>query len=103
VTSEEQTGGLGSTLREAVPPRCVAVPFAGVLAGYSVGVIGEEAVALPVVGSASGTLVGAAGRLVAGGAYYATPRCSDCGQRGFGLRLDCGCDGDRGDSCSVDP
>jgi hypothetical protein len=62
----------------------------GVLTGASIALIGNGAVAVPLVGTVPGPAVGVAGLAVAAVVYRRT---------GSG----CGCDGDCGDSCSYDP
>jgi len=61
----------------------------GVVTGASITFFGEEAAAVPVVGSVPGWTLGTAGLLVAAGIYYWTGGSS------------CDCAGDCGDSCSV--
>lgn len=103
--SDERTAGTGivSAVRETVGVRPVVVLLLGVLAGYSIGVLGKDAVAVPVVGSVPGWLLGTVGLLVAGVAYRRTSCCGSCRQKKAGLGSDCGCSDDCGDSCSRDP
>lgn len=85
-TDEKAGGGVVSGVREAVGVRFLSMLLVGALAGASVSVLGESAVAVPVVGSVSGPLLGVAGLLVAAVGYRR-------------LGSGCGCDGDCGDSC----
>jgi len=74
----------------------VGMLLLGVLAGVSIGTLGEGSVAVPFVGPVSGTLLGGAGLAVAAVTFYRVDACG-CGDG------DCGCSGDCGDSCSYDP
>ena len=89
------TGTLSSIADSAFTVRNLVMVIAGVLAGYSISVLGRDAVVLPVVGSLPGAAVGAVG-LVAAFAVYR--QWNDCGCGG----TECGCTGDCGDSCSYD-
>jgi hypothetical protein len=81
---------IGAEIREAVSTSTIIMVVVGVLAGYSIGVIGKDAVVLPFVGSVPGLPLGVVGLLATAGIY-----------RQFGSK--CGCAGDCGDSCSYDP
>ncbi len=83
-------------VREAVDRGSIVMLFTGVLAGYSLTVLGTDAVVVPLVGSLPGTLVGAAGIVVAFGVYRRSSCCDDCGEK------ECRCAGTCGDSCSYD-
>ena len=82
-----------SSLRDAVSTRLVTMTVLGVLAGYSIAILGEDAVALPVLGETSGLVVGAVGLLVSAAVYTQVGGCENCASG------DCNCT----DSCSVDP
>ncbi len=70
---------------------------AGVLAGYSIVVLGKDAVVVPFLGSVPGVLVGVVGLTVAFTVYRRASCCDDCSDKA------CGCTGECGDSCSHDP
>lgn len=78
-----------SAVRETVGVNLVVMAVVGVLAGYSISVLGKDVVVVPVVGSVSGLLLGTAGLVAAAGVYRR-------------LGSDCGCTGDCGDSCSYE-
>ncbi|WP_226021289.1 hypothetical protein [Halomicrobium salinisoli] len=88
--------GIASRVRSAASVRGIALLCAGVLAGASIGLLGDGAVVVPYVGSVPGTLAGAAGIAVALGLFQRGGCCDDCGESG------CGCTGECGDSCSYD-
>jgi hypothetical protein len=71
-----------------------AMAAIGVVTGYSISVLGEDAVALPAVGEVSGLVVGTVGLLAAAAAYTRVDCCESCGRKA------CGCAGDCGDRCS---
>jgi len=79
-----------SALRDAADQNNAVMLLLGVLTGASIALLGNDAVAVPVLGSVPGLLVGGVGLAVAAVVYRRT---------GSG----CGCDGDCGDSCSYDP
>jgi hypothetical protein len=85
-----------SAARGAVSRRGASMAGLGVLAGYSIAALGQNTVAVPVLGEASGLAVGTAGLAVSAVAYTRVGGCENCGAAG------CGCSGDCGDSCSVD-
>lgn len=66
--------------------------LSAILAGYSVTLLSTDSVALPVVGSVSGQLLGAIG-IATFAVTYSQVGCSD----------ECGCSGACGDRCSYDP
>lgn len=90
-------------VRERIGVHTLLVVFSGVLAGYSLSVLGKDAVVVPVVGSVPGLLLGAVGLLSAFGAYRQVGCCGECNQRTYGMKGGCGCDDDCGDSFSYDP
>ena len=84
-------GSLVSALEARLAPRFVLMLAVGVLGGASTQWLARDSVALPLVGTAPGAVVGGAGLLVAGIAYY---------QYGC-LGADCGCSGSCDGSCDV--
>lgn len=87
---------VGSSLRGLFSVRNAIMLAAGILAGYSISVIGESTVAVPFAGSVPGVLVGVVGLAVALGVYRRGSCCDNCGKKA------CGCSGECGDSCSYD-
>jgi len=88
-----RTQSLLTSVRDAVSTRLVTMTTLGVLAGYSIAVLGEDAVALPALGETPGLVVGAVGLLVSAAVYTQVGGCQNCASG------DCNCT----DSCSVDP
>lgn len=79
---------MNSRRRAVVSPKALKVA-AAVVVGLSVGtLVSSDPVALPVVGTASGLLVGGVGLLAGGVLYYWVP--------GLVASPDCGCSGDCG-------
>lgn len=93
----ESKSGLGSFVRNVVTGNYLSMLAAGGTAGYSIAVLGNDAVRIPVFGSAPGVLVGTVGLLVAFAVYRRASCCDDCGGKA------CGCTGKCGDNCSYDP
>ena len=89
------TTALSSVAETVTSVRNLLMVIAGVVAGFSIAVLGREAVIFPVVGSLPGPAVGAVG-LVAAFAVYR--QWSDCGCGD----TECGCASECGDSCSYD-
>jgi hypothetical protein len=87
---------LRSSVRSVLSIRNMTMLCAGVVAGASLTVLGEATVAVPFLGSASGTLLGVVGLVVAFAVYQQGSCCDDRGTK------DCGCTGRCGDSCSYD-
>lgn len=85
---------LGSFARTVRSIRTVVMVVAGILAGASLVFLGDETVAVPLIGSAPGTLVGAVGLVTALAIYRQAGY--NCGAK------ECGCSGECGDSCSYD-
>lgn len=85
----------GSFARTVLSVRNIVMVVAGVLAGASLVFLGEEAVVVPLIGSAPGILVGAVG-FVTALAIYRQAGCN-CSTK------ECGCSDECGDSCSYDP
>lgn len=104
MTADDGRRGIGTTVvarvRDRLGVRTVGTVLAGVLAGASLGVLGKDAVVVPVAGSVPGVVPGTVGVLVALGAYRRVGCCEECG--GSPLGSDCDCTGDCGDSCSCD-
>jgi len=88
---------LRSFVRTVISVRNLAMVAAGVLAGASIATMGKGTIGVPVVGTLSGTLVGAVGLVVALAVYRQGSCCDNCGTK------DCGCTGDCDSSCSYDP
>ena len=82
-------------LGEVLSVRNLVLVITGMLAGYSVAVLGTDTVAVPLVGSLPGTAVGVVGLVVALTVYRQWGGCG-CGN------AECGCSGECGDSCSYD-
>ncbi|MFT4947323.1 MAG: hypothetical protein ACI8TL_001565 [Natronomonas sp.] len=87
-------GPLRSAAGAVVTLSNLAMLLAGVLAGYSIGVLGRETVALPLIGSAPGLAVGSVGLLAAVVVYRQWGCCT-------GGSAECDCSGECGDSRSV--
>ena len=94
---------LVAKIRDWIGIRTLVIVCVGGLAGYSLSVLGTDAVIVPVIGSVPGFLLGTAGLLVAVSVYTQVGCCENCNQTTFGFGSDCGCAGDCGDSCSYDP
>ncbi|WP_247730915.1 hypothetical protein [Halovivax limisalsi] len=88
-------------VRTAVGRTTVLILLTGVLAGVSLGIVGNGSIALPVLGSVSGAVVGGVGLLVAVTVYLRVGCCEECDSVTLGS--DCGCGGECGDRCAVDP
>ncbi len=86
-----------AVVRDAVGVRGLAMLVAGVLAGASLSLLGEGTVAVPVIGTVPGAVLGAVGLVTAVGVYRRGGCCGDCGEK------DCGCTGSCDDSCSHEP
>ncbi|WP_135533270.1 hypothetical protein [Halostella pelagica] len=89
--------GIASFVRELISVRTLVMLLAGVLAGYSISVLGEDAVVVPLVGSVPGTVFGVVGVAVALAVSQRGDCYDDCGEKA------CGCTDECGDSCSYDP
>ncbi|USZ68361.1 hypothetical protein NGM10_01150 [Halorussus salilacus] len=102
--ADERAGetGIASTVGAIANTRLFASLFAGLLVGSGFSLLGTSAVAVPAVGSVSGTPVGVAGIVVGVLVYLRAGRCENCNGT-FGLGRGCDCDGDCGDGRSVDP
>lgn len=94
---------LVTKIRERIEIRTLVIVFVGVVAGYSLSVLGTDAVIVPFIGSVPGFLLGTAGLLVAVSVYTQVGCCENCNQTTFGFGSECGCAGDCDDSCSYDP
>lgn len=102
-SEQRRNSRLVTKLRDWVGIRTLLIMAVGVLAGYSLSVLGTDAVIVPVIGSVPGFLLGTAGLLVAVSVYTQVGCCEDCNQTTSGFGSGCGCTGDCGDRCSYDP
>ncbi|WP_135851579.1 hypothetical protein [Halorussus salinus] len=89
--------GVVSLVRDALNVRNAVLLLAGLLAGYSLGIVGEGPIDVPVLGSVPATLLGGVGLVVAFVTYQRQSCCDDCADDA------CGCTGECGESCSYEP
>ncbi|UPV99421.1 hypothetical protein M0R88_12915 [Halorussus gelatinilyticus] len=86
-----------SSARDRIGLRNTVLLFAGVLAGYSLGIVGEGPIDVPVLGPIPATVLGGIGLALAFVTYRRNSCCNDCADDA------CGCSGECGDSCSYEP
>ncbi|ELZ11101.1 hypothetical protein C479_07328 [Halovivax asiaticus JCM 14624] len=90
-------GLLVAYIRDMFGERGFLMVLAGILAGVSIGILGNGVITVPLLGSVPATLVGTVGLA---GALITCQQWSCCDENGEG---GCECTEGCGDSCSYDP